>query len=174
MSWEEAMAALHVVMLPLPLQGHIKPMLHLAHMLAYSHGLIITFINTEFNEASSLPLHHNVHFKHISDGLPVDNPRSDLIELLKSVSYCMPAILQELFKSLALQEPPIACFICNSFCLFGQDVAASFNIPYVPFWTQSAASYASVLHVTNGFRPPQGNFMTYMLTFTLVYVNSFF
>ena len=44
----------HILMLPFPLLGHIKPMLSIAQLLCHS-GLHVTFLNTEHNHfASSL------------------------------------------------------------------------------------------------------------------------
>lgn len=57
-----------IILFPLPLQGHINPMLQLANIL-YAHGFKITIIHTEFNSPNHLNYPHFT-FKSISKGFP--------------------------------------------------------------------------------------------------------
>ncbi|PPS19493.1 hypothetical protein GOBAR_AA01088 [Gossypium barbadense] len=55
----------HVLVFPFPLQGHINSMIKLAELLAIA-GFKLTFLNS----------HHNHERLTITDGLPLDHPRS--------------------------------------------------------------------------------------------------
>lgn len=146
----------HAVMLAMPLAGHINPMLELCYILA-SKGFIVTFVNTEFNRTLTPSISNpNIRFKYIPDGLPPEHGRTThLVELLKSVYAHMGGPFEKLIESLLPQEPSITCIIANGFLDFAQHTAKKLGLPYVAFWTQSAASYASVLLVAKGYRPPK-------------------
>ena len=74
----------HVLIFPLPAQGHVNSMLNLAQLLSLA-GLNITFLKTDHNH-NFLVLHSNIlhrfacfpgfQFKSIPDGLPDDHPRA--------------------------------------------------------------------------------------------------
>ncbi|BFG35394.1 hypothetical protein CerSpe_216680 [Prunus speciosa] len=56
----------HAIMVPIPLQGHLIPHIHLATKLA-SHGFTITSVNTQH-------INHqitNIRYKTVSDGFPL-------------------------------------------------------------------------------------------------------
>lgn len=158
----------HVVMLPLPIPGHINPMVHLSFKLA-SMGVKVTFVNSEFNKSKiRLPssedneeekdkLYHNINFLYITDGLPAEHGRtSDLLGLLMAVDASYGRRFEELLcNNIALQDPPITCIVGNTFISHVQEAAHRLGVPYASFWTQSAASYASVLMVAKGYRPPE-------------------
>ena len=74
----------HVLIFPLPAQGHVNSVLNLAQLLSLA-GLNITFLNTDHNH-NRLVLDTNIlhrfacfpgiQFKTIPDGLPDDHPRA--------------------------------------------------------------------------------------------------
>ena len=37
----------HVLMIPFPAQGHVAPLIKLAHQIS-DHGIIVTFVNSDF------------------------------------------------------------------------------------------------------------------------------
>ena len=47
---ESAMAKAHILVLPLPAQGHVTPLMELSHRLV-DHGFEVTFVNTEAHHA---------------------------------------------------------------------------------------------------------------------------
>lgn len=156
----EAGKQLHVIMLPLPIPGHINPMLHLSFKLA-SMGVKVTFVNSEFNKSQMISLpstsSDNITFLYIPDSLPPEHGRtSALIDLLMAVDARYGHCFEELLHNeLALQDPPITCIVGNTFISHVQEAAHRLGVPYASFWTQSAASYASVLMVAKGYRPPE-------------------
>ncbi|KAJ6317733.1 hypothetical protein OIU76_013303 [Salix suchowensis] len=74
----------HVLIFPLPCQGHVNSMLKLAELLSLA-GINITFLNSERNHKllvrytnieDRFAKHPGFRFQTISDGLPLDHPRS--------------------------------------------------------------------------------------------------
>eukprot|EP00250_Pteridium_aquilinum_P020725 c24919_g1_i1 orf=154-1671(+) len=167
-------AQMHVAMLAPPVTGHINPMLHLSLKLA-SHGVKVTFVNTEYNRSRmKLPFPispatssmeddaqlyklytHNITFLYIPDGLPLDVPHTADLQQGMTVDACYGRAFEELMQSLVQQDPPVTCIICNTFISHVQDAAKRLGLPFVSFWTQSAASYATSLIVAKGNRPPK-------------------
>ena len=80
----------HVVFLPLPVQGHIKPFLMLGKLLSHDAGIQVTFVNTHHNQdrfqrfndiAEFYARFPNFLFMSVSDGLPSDHPRSGRVSV---------------------------------------------------------------------------------------------
>ncbi|KAJ4704547.1 Glycosyltransferase [Melia azedarach] len=139
----------HVLILPFPAQGHIKPMLCLAQLLCNA-GIHVTFINSHHNHSRLI---HSIqalscyfptlHFESISDGLSEDDPRSlpsfpDLVSSIKSVTK---HLFRELLVSLnrgSGPRPPVTCVIADGIMSFSIDVAAEFGTRVIIFRTFSA------------------------------------
>lgn len=154
----------HIVVVPLPTRGHVNPMMHFSKLLA-ARGVTITFLNTEFNSKlvvdSQKPSELqkaglDIRFVELPDGLPPHLDRTtDVIALCESVLSTMGAPFENLLASLMLQDPPVSCILADTWMLFALEAATKFGLPHANFWTQSAASFASVLMVTKGYRPPK-------------------
>uniref|UniRef100_A0A0E0P1I9 Glycosyltransferase n=1 Tax=Oryza rufipogon TaxID=4529 RepID=A0A0E0P1I9_ORYRU len=81
------MAKGHVLVLPMPCQGHVIPLMELSHRLA-DEGFEVTFVNTEVDHAlvvAALPpggaaelRQRGIHLTAIPDGLAEDEDRKDL------------------------------------------------------------------------------------------------
>lgn len=78
------LSILHVLFLPFPAQGHVKPMLILAELFSHA-GFQVTFINTvhiqgRLERSIDISGFHarfpKFLFMSIPDGLPLDHPRS--------------------------------------------------------------------------------------------------
>ncbi|KAF5180698.1 7-deoxyloganetic acid glucosyltransferase [Thalictrum thalictroides] len=140
----------HVLIFPFPAQGHVNSMLMLAELLCFS-GLHVTFLNTEhyhqrllrFTDAQTrFASFSKFRFETISDGLPVDHPRSasyaeDLITGIESVQ----PVFRELMISNHLKldnRPPVTCTIIDGLIAFFMDVSKELCIPSVSFQTASA------------------------------------
>ena len=160
--------AAHVVVLPLPSRGHVNPMLHLATRLAAEEGLDVTFVNSEANGRIMNKIGSgSIRFIEIPDGLPLDADRSGyMIDLAKSVMTKMAGHFHRLIERLMEESdtgeervPCPTCIIADTWLApFSIETAANFGLSHVSFWTQSAASFASLHAVTaNGYRPlPEG------------------
>ncbi|XP_058109373.1 UDP-glycosyltransferase 76B1-like [Magnolia sinica] len=134
----------HLVLIPLPLQGHLNPMLQLATLL-HSKGFLITIVHTQFNSPN--PSNHpNFNFEPIPDGLSDDRAAAmDIIMLVAALNVAYKAPSEELLRRLVLENPygPIKCIISDAMMHFTQDVASILNIPRVVIRTSSAISFAA-------------------------------
>ncbi|KAL2548803.1 7-deoxyloganetic acid glucosyltransferase [Forsythia ovata] len=99
MSSQEASLPPHVLIFPLPVQGHVNSMLMLAELLCVS-GLDITFMVSDFSHnrllkhttvASRFERYAGFSFQSISDGLPDDHPRAGKqASPFPAVLVCLP------------------------------------------------------------------------------------
>ncbi|KAG6763729.1 hypothetical protein POTOM_031168 [Populus tomentosa] len=138
----------HVLIFPLPCQGHVNSMLKLAELLSLA-GIKITFLNSEHNH-ELLARYTNIEdrftkypgfqFQTIADGLPVDHPRSggQLMELFDA----MKLVTKPIFKKILLEtKPPVNCIIGDGILGFVGDVAIEVGVPVIYFRTVSACSF---------------------------------
>ncbi|KAL5708709.1 7-deoxyloganetic acid glucosyltransferase [Ranunculus cassubicifolius] len=144
----------HVLIFPFPAQGHINCMLKLAELLCLSN-LHVTFLNTEYNH---LRLHKSTdvgarfacfprfRFQTISDGTPVDQPRS--LDFFSGLLYSIKTVIQPIFKEMLFSGqlisdnmPPVTCIIADGILTFTIDVAEELGIASIAFRTPSACYY---------------------------------
>ncbi|XVE69324.1 hypothetical protein DITRI_Ditri09bG0143300 [Diplodiscus trichospermus] len=138
----------HVLVFPLPLQGHVNSMLKLAELLALS-GFKITFLNSEHNHerlvkytniTAHFARYSGFEFKTITDGLPDDHPRSGdwFLEMFDAMEMkTKPSLIQMLINS----SPPVDCIIGDGFLGFAIDAAKELGIPIIYFRTSSACCF---------------------------------
>ncbi|XP_059428677.1 7-deoxyloganetic acid glucosyltransferase-like [Corylus avellana] len=141
----------HILLLPFPALGHIKPLLSLAELLCYA-GLHVTFLNTDHNHRCLTHLQHlsahfpTLHFDSISDGLPTDHTRNiqvmrdliDLVVLLKSVTKLR---FRDLLAHLSTKsERPVTCVIADGIMSFAIDIAKELGVRVMTFWALSPCS----------------------------------
>uniref|UniRef100_A0A1D1Z3V9 Glycosyltransferase n=1 Tax=Anthurium amnicola TaxID=1678845 RepID=A0A1D1Z3V9_9ARAE len=140
----------HVLVVPLPAQGHITSMLKLAELLSLS-GMRVTFLNTHYNHRlllrfsalrDRLARRPCLHLRSIPDGLPDDNPRTAdrMGEFVLSLRATWPSVLRELLLADPEGEPPVTCIVGDGFLDFAVDVAEELGIPIIAFRTSSACS----------------------------------
>nr|XP_009804549.1 PREDICTED: 7-deoxyloganetic acid glucosyltransferase-like [Nicotiana sylvestris]XP_016507911.1 PREDICTED: 7-deoxyloganetic acid glucosyltransferase-like [Nicotiana tabacum] len=139
----------HVLLFPLPIQSPINSMLQLAELFCLA-GLQVTFLNTNHNQKLLLQ-HTNVEsrfrqyprfrFRTISDGLPVENPRSSVQfgELISSLQAVAEPFLREILLSSSdgVTEPPVTCVIPDGLFYYAVDVGNEIGVPVIPFDTIS-------------------------------------
>ncbi|KAJ0047246.1 hypothetical protein Pint_06400 [Pistacia integerrima] len=150
-----------VVLFPLPLQGHINPMLQLANIL-YDKGLSITVIHTNFNSPNTCNYPH-FDFCSIPAGLLEGGAStSDVIALIELLNVnCVVPFRDCLAKLLSnVEEESIACLITDTVYHFTQTVADSLKLPWIVLRTSSISSFlafaaTSLLH-EKGYFPIQG------------------
>ncbi|XVF76732.1 hypothetical protein PTKIN_Ptkin13bG0290300 [Pterospermum kingtungense] len=147
----------HVVFLPFPALGHIKPMLELAQLLSHA-GFQVTFINTKhihqrFLSTGVLAQYPEFQFLTIPDGLPRDHPRtgSSLADvLLSQVASIKPALREHLLSLCKKNEPwqPASCIIEDGILSSAViDVAEEFQIPVFALRTSSACCIWTYFHL---------------------------
>ncbi|XVF08198.1 hypothetical protein REPUB_Repub06bG0205600 [Reevesia pubescens] len=157
--------ASHVVCLPFPAQGHVKPMLKLAELLSYA-DFQITFINTEYVHdrcLSSLDIQGfysrfpKFQFLSIPDGLAPHHPRSSkhIRDLLFTIRAASKPAFRELLISLIspkpagrLQQQPPTCIIADGIMSCSAiDTAEEFGVPVFAFRTFSACCIWTYFHL---------------------------
>ncbi|XP_075484589.1 7-deoxyloganetic acid glucosyl transferase-like [Primulina tabacum] len=145
----------HVLIFPLPAQGHMNPMLNLTQLLCLSN-FHVTFIASEFNHRrllkhtnilSTLARYPGLQFQTIPDGLPDDHPRAGQrsMEIVWSVLNIMGPcfkkmmIEKELFASAGRR--PVTCIIADGVLSFAGDFAEERGIPLIYFRTMNACAF---------------------------------
>ena len=98
---ESAMAKAHILVLPLPAQGHVTPLMELSHRLV-DHGFEVTFVTTEetharvvgaLQAAGGTAALAGIHLASISDGLESDEDGKDIGKVVYSHLH-MPGRLE--------------------------------------------------------------------------------
>ncbi|KAJ0973920.1 hypothetical protein J5N97_015885 [Dioscorea zingiberensis] len=147
----------HALLLPLPAQGHVLPLMELAHRMV-SHGFTITFINTHFNHArllSAMPtLTYNtnpsINFISIPDGLQPGDDRNHVVNLFKALTTIMPLHLEELIMKMMHKQPEQdkpTCLIADEAMAWAFNVAKKTGLRTASFWPASAATFTSIRNI---------------------------
>ncbi|RID47987.1 hypothetical protein BRARA_I04538 [Brassica rapa] len=134
----------HVLMVTLPMHGHINPMLKFAKHSSRSN-LRFTLATTDqardlFSSAAATTTGNNpcnpVDLAYFSDGLPKDDPRAEptLLESLRNVGG------NNLSKIIG--ENRFSCIISSPFTPWVPAVAAAHNIPCAILWIQACGAYS--------------------------------
>lgn len=136
-----------LVLVPLPFQGHINPMLQLGSVL-HSKGFSITVLHIAFN--SPIPSNYpEFDFVSIPDNLseqPISAddllPFIELLNLNCGVPFqeCLAKMIQ---KQEVENEPGIACIIYDECMYFCDAVANYVKLPSIVLRTTSASTYLS-------------------------------
>ncbi|KAK4480237.1 hypothetical protein RD792_013301 [Penstemon davidsonii] len=146
----------HVLIFPLPLQGHVNSMLKLAELLCVSH-LHVTVLLSEYNH-SRLRRHADLESRFsrysgfrvatIPDGLPDDHPRNGerAIEIVLSLKKIGGFEFRKLMESTdALSDGGcrrrVSCLIMDGVLSFAIPVVEEMGIPFIYFRTASACSF---------------------------------
>ncbi|KNA24609.1 hypothetical protein SOVF_013890 [Spinacia oleracea] len=133
-----------VVLFPLPLQGHVTPMFHLATLL-HSKGFSITIIQTNYR---SLDPTHFPHFTFyfLDDGLP-DNAifgpsnQTVLTDLNTNCSEPFRNCLSQILSNGVTHQEPIACLIADPMWSFTSSVTSSLRLPRIVLRCASMSTY---------------------------------
>ncbi|CAM8888983.1 unnamed protein product [Rhodiola kirilowii] len=155
----------HAIVVPFPVQGHIKPSLNLALKLA-SQGFTITFVTTHFTHQQISQAHKNstntnhdmffqarnsgLDIRHVTvtDSFPLGFDRAGNQEQFwEGMLHVFPAHVDELVDQLMkCSKPRPTCLILDTFYNWGSQIANKFNLVHISFWTQSALSFTLFYH----------------------------
>ncbi|KZV49996.1 7-deoxyloganetic acid glucosyltransferase-like [Dorcoceras hygrometricum] len=143
----------HVLIFPLPAQGHMNSMLHLAQLLCLS-DIHVTFVVSEFNHRrmltatdSALERYPGFRFQPIPDGLPEDHPRvgDRMIGCFEPAIKFMGSYFDKMMGEKDLlasaNTRPVTCIIADDVLSFAADFAAARGIPLIYFRTISASAF---------------------------------
>nr|XP_043622141.1 UDP-glycosyltransferase 85A8-like [Erigeron canadensis] len=160
----------HIICIPVPLQGHMTPMMKLAKLLHFK-GFHISFVNTHYNHnrllqsrgPSSLDGLPDFRFYSITDGLPPcdANASQSIPDLSISLGkhslepFC--ELITKLNDSGESNVPPVSCIISDGCMSFTLKAAERFGLPNVIFWTPSACGVLAYTHyrdlIQRGYTP---------------------
>ncbi|KAI3470881.1 hypothetical protein Pfo_027544 [Paulownia fortunei] len=143
----------HVVVFPFPVQSHVNVMLNLAEIFSLS-GFQVTFFipdhikkGPRFHHISSrFARYPGFYFETISDGLPVDHPRTGdrVKELFDSINATTKPQFRNVLKSRALicnGRAPLTCIVADGIMSFTIDIAKDFELPTILFRPFSATCF---------------------------------
>lgn len=171
---------LHAVLIPVPYQGHINPLINLAIKLA-SKGITVTFIHTQYVHYTLTKTHHNntgnevdffsearksgldIRYSTISDGFPMDFDRGLHFDVFwESLLRDFPDRVDEFIGNMILFDPSSICFlIADTFFSWSTRIARKYSLVNVSFWTQPALAFSVGYHLNllseNGHFPTKDN-----------------
>ncbi|KAI3520000.1 hypothetical protein L1887_09221 [Cichorium endivia] len=131
-----------IILFPLPVQGHINPMLQLANIL-HTQGFTITIIHTQHNSPNHLNYPHFT-FKSISDRFfEVANqiPKGDASFFVKYLNRSCVEPFRDCLTGLLAEydDGSVSCLISDALFYFTQAVADSVKLPRMVLRTTSLA-----------------------------------
>ena len=145
-----------MLIIPLPVQGHVAPLMKLAHRIS-DHGIKVTFVNSDFIHAKLLAaLPHEaearsgIELASIPDGLDPGDDRKDLPKLTESISRVMPSHLKDLIEKANRSNDveQIICVVADiSLGWRAMEVAEKMGILGVPFFPAGPEILALALHI---------------------------
>ncbi|BAT83297.1 hypothetical protein VIGAN_04042600 [Vigna angularis var. angularis] len=146
----------HFLCLPLPIQGHVNPLMQFSLLLA-KHGCKVTFVHTEFsNKRANTAGGDNkeealVKMVTLPDGLDPQDDRSDVAKLLVSMKSTMPALLPKLIQDIDASdvENKITCIIVTINMGWALEVGNEMGIKGALLCPASATSLASAACIPN-------------------------
>ncbi|XVF46600.1 hypothetical protein PTKIN_Ptkin03bG0040300 [Pterospermum kingtungense] len=133
-----------LVLVPLPFQGHITPMLQLGSIL-HSKGFSITVVHTEFNSPS--PSNHpEFRFVSLPDSLSEEVISSgNLVVLISLLNVNCQApfkdCLVKMVDQLDKENEDIACIIYDEYMYFSEAAAKHVKLPSMVLRTICASAY---------------------------------
>ncbi|XP_057788999.1 7-deoxyloganetic acid glucosyl transferase-like [Salvia miltiorrhiza] len=144
----------HILIFPVPLQGHVNSMLNLSEILCLS-GLHVTILLSDHTH-DRLLRHASLRSRFsryaafrvatISDGLPADHPRSGqrILEIVLSLKEVGGPQFRRLMEGLSDGgggAPRVSCLIMDGVLSFTIPVVEEMGIPFIYFRTISACSF---------------------------------
>ncbi|KAB2623568.1 UDP-glycosyltransferase 76C4-like [Pyrus ussuriensis x Pyrus communis] len=156
----EESKGLRLILFPMPLQGHINPMLELANVLHHK-GFSITIIHTQFNS-----LNPTTHPHFIFHSIPIELSRTEAstndvmafilllnVKCFEPFSECLARLLSD------DDQEPVACLISDLLFSFTQHVAENLKLPRILLRTSAASSFVAYaafpLLLEKGYLPIQ-------------------
>lgn len=174
----------HVLAVPLPLQGHVTPLMKLCRQIS-SHGVKVTFVNTGYIHDQILAAtdnDNNLVLTSIPDGLSPDDDRKDVGKVVGSLESTMAASLTDLIQKINEScdgDEKISCVIADLSVYWVLEVAERFGAEAVGYVPVSAAAMALALHIPSlvqqGYLRQNGSFqLTCNLLFFFVLAHFLF
>ncbi|GAY37958.1 UDP-glycosyltransferase 76E2 [Citrus sinensis] len=123
-----------VVLVPIPLQGHITPMLQLGTIL-HSRGFSITVAHAQFNSPHASN-HPDFTFLPLSDGSSSTPKASDdFIDFMSNINLNCRAPLQEALTRMIAKQEDLPCVIHDGIMHCAEAVARHLKLPSIILYT---------------------------------------
>nr|TKS16731.1 UDP-glucoronosyl/UDP-glucosyl transferase family protein [Populus alba] len=131
-----------LVLFPLPLQGHVNPMIQLANIL-HSKGFSITIIHTTFNSPDPSKYPHFTFHSIQEELTETEASTADIIALASSLNIKCVAPFRDCVSRLLsdVSEDPIACLISDAIFHFTAAVSKGLKLPRIVLRTGGASSF---------------------------------
>ncbi|RLN12804.1 UDP-glycosyltransferase 83A1-like [Panicum miliaceum] len=148
----------HALVIPYPAQGHVIPLLELAHALV-DRGFTVTFVNSQFNHHRVLAamtdtttkngLLDRIRLVAVPDGMEPGEDRNNLVRLTVLMPEHMAPRVEDLIsRSHAGTDGPITCMVADyNVGMWALDIARRTRIKSAAIWPASAAVLASLLSI---------------------------
>lgn len=148
------MGSPHALLLPYPLQGHVLPLMELAHCLV-DRGFKITLANTEFNHKRVMAALSNkggdmdgIHLVTVPDGLEPGEDRNDIGRVTQGLLDAMPGCLEEMIRNAGKRgEDRFTCFIVDWTMAWTLEVAHRMGLRCAVFWPSSPGMLLATLSI---------------------------
>lgn len=180
----------HVLILPLPVQGHVTPMLNLAQLLCIAK-FKVTFINTARNQKhlsqytnieSRFNCYPGFKFRTIPDPVlnkisPSDSSKSKLKDMIKALIAGLKPSAEPILRELLLgpkETDKVTCFILDGWMNFGHDIANEAEVPVFTFRCSSGCAnwaYFCIPHLIQAGDVPFQGMLIFMQTLLLPLVD---
>ncbi|CAA2985946.1 UDP-glycosyltransferase 83A1-like [Olea europaea subsp. europaea] len=145
----------HVLAVPGPAQGHVRPLMKLMTEIA-NRGIKASFVNTEYIHAKVVAAmseedkrQSHIELMSIPDGLPPEDDRSDWLKLLESLARTMSRNLTDLIEKINCENKheKISHIIVDTTIGWILDIPKKMGAEPVAFQPSAAASMALKLHI---------------------------
>ncbi|KAJ6423483.1 hypothetical protein OIU84_024441 [Salix udensis] len=142
--------ASHVLVLPLPIQGHLNPMLQFSKRLA-SKGIKVTLLTpTSMGDSMQQDNVSSINVDPFFDGYKEGERAATADEYLERFMDAVPKSLAELIEKYSATQYPVKFIIYDSVLPWVLDLAKSLGIEGGPFFTQTCAVNALYYHKLQG------------------------
>ena len=163
----------HALFIAYPAQGHVLPLLELAHRFA-DHGFAVTFVNTDHihgqlvaaspeleaagqqDDGAPPPESGQVRFVSVSDGIPPDVDRNNLGTLTSALMSSLPPAVEHM-----IQNGNFRCMVVDYAVAWVLGVAKKSGMRTATLWPSCAAVMAAALHlpelIADGILDKDGN-----------------
>ncbi|VVB16605.1 unnamed protein product [Arabis nemorensis] len=133
-----------IVLVPVPAQGHVTPIMQLGKALDLK-GFSITVVQTQNNRVSSSKDFSDFQFLTIPDSLPESDlktlgPLKFMIKLNQTCEASFKQCLGQLLKEQS-NAHDIACVVYDEYMYFSEAAAKEFQLPSVVFSTTNATAF---------------------------------
>ncbi|GLT75518.1 hypothetical protein SLA2020_472360 [Shorea laevis] len=144
----------HILVIPYPVQGHVRPLFELSQLLV-KYGIKITFVNTEFSHqrimnafGSKVSVNGSIRFVSLPDGMGVDDNRNQIGRSIESICQFMPMELKKLIHEINRSNgDEVTCILADMSMGWPLEVAAELRIKAAALYPASAFSLALMFAV---------------------------